>query len=179
MRYRLLLFIHVLLITWQLHLSPNEILSCNSQYSDLCKFSVANHDQVYILHKKQLKNSLTLQKISELQKVSELQKFSEFVEKISELRKVTKTWCIRCYRRVAGTLWRPWCSRHYSLEMRKISISNFVAPKSCKLCTCNYSCAQMYVSVLIIAQYANICFSILWICVILWIVQKVSELRSH
>ena len=77
------------------------------------------------------------------------------------------------------TVWRPWCSRHYSLEMRKISISNFGAPKSCKLCTCNYSCAQMCVSLLIIAQYANICFSILWICVILWIVQKVSELRSH
>ena len=39
------------------------------------------------------------------------------------------------------TLFWPRCSRTYSLEMRNISISNFMAPRSCKLCICNCLCA--------------------------------------
>ena len=39
------------------------------------------------------------------------------------------------------TVWRPWCPRAYLIEMAKISISNFIAPKCCKLCICNCLCA--------------------------------------
>ena len=38
------------------------------------------------------------------------------------------------------TVWRPWCTRPYSLEMTKILNSNFTASKCCKLCICNCSC---------------------------------------
>ena len=62
------------------------------------------------------------------------------------------------------TLWRPWCSRPYSLEMTKISISNFIAPKCCKLCICNCLCAKMCLFSLIIAQSAKTWFLILRIC---------------
>ena len=39
------------------------------------------------------------------------------------------------------TVWRPWCSRRYRLEIAKISISNFIAPKCCQLRICNCLCA--------------------------------------
>ena len=72
---------------------------------------------------------------------SEFVSFSELCKQFSDLRKVTKTCCIRCHRRAASNEWQPWCSKPYALQMAKISISNFIAPKCCKLCICNCLCA--------------------------------------